>query len=173
MTHVLPIVALFAVLSGCAGDPSSADAGESDAAGWNLLADTSSDVPDALVLVLGSRNPPFQEWEPAAPVMVVHGPQGGVHTEHSAWIGPASPRELHLTVVWAEVWRDGLVLARAGWEFWAEQWIVDGDGARVELPPVIFDTEPELGVVELRGRAELTDGRTAEFTREITLVAEP
>lgn len=177
--------AILLLLGGCTvADDASAPDG-SQGSGWDfrdgvdagaddMPDDGRPDIPVGVIqLALGSRNVPFTAWADGTEVVIVHGPQGGVHTEHSAQARGASVDELHLATIWAEVWRDDVVLARAGWEFWNEQWQPAGDGYSVELPPLVFDDEPELGPVDLRGSIELTDGRTADCEAHLVLVDAP
>ncbi len=187
-------VLFVAVMCGCsassgteadATDATTQDLGEvdvpitppTDVGGFDVerdLADVDAPAPlPAITLELGAVTEPFERWPGEAEVEIVFGPQGGWHTDHAARVRGASSSELHLAIIWGEVWRDDLILARGGWEFRQPDWQPSGDGLRVDLLPLVFDDEPEPGPVELRGRAELLDGRSTTFTVPINLMPTP
>lgn len=128
-----------------------------------------------LRLELGPRDAdPFVAWSSGADVVMIQGPQGGVHTEHRARVsGVDSVDELHLAIIRAEIWRDDLVLGRAGWEFWDDQWEAVDGSYEVELPVLIFDGRPEFGPAELRASLSLTNERMVDYTLPINLVDIP
>ena len=139
------------------------------------VADDSSNIAPTVPQVevqLGPRDRvPFQPWGPDSEVQIIFGPQGAFHTEHAALATNASQRELHLAVVRASVERDGVPIApEAAWEWWEEDWQPDGDGLRVELPPLVFDDMPSDGPAMLHTRIELQDGRSHATSVTINLL---
>lgn len=174
MRTLLSLVVLFTGCAAPAGpadrDAAPRDAGSADADGATFQPDGAADVDAGMIsLQFGHGLESFQPWAVGEELVVVAGPQGGYHTEHVAQTTGATKTQLHLALIWAELWRDDVVLARAGWEFYGDQWREQGDGATTYLPPLVFDALPQPGEAELRGSLELTDGRTATYTIEITL----
>lgn len=161
------------LLTGCTAAEKPADDGIDTGEAADVTVDADPNSGSALRIELGSREEPFQPWPPSAEVIVIAGPQGGFHTDHAARIIGASNPALHLAVIWAEVWRDDLVLARNGWEFWEDQWEPVEAGFLVEIPALIFDDRPELGPAELRASLELRDGRAVDYTLDVNLVNPP
>lgn len=162
----------------CAANAASDDlpdtAGDIGSGGSDMKGDQATNPSATIAIELGPRDLPFEPWVAGGDVIVIQGPQGGFHTEHRAQVtGAASPDELHLAIIYGEVWRDDLVLARAGWEFWDDQWEPTDGGYEVELPALIFDDRPDFGPAELRASLELTDGRTVDYALPIELVDIP
>lgn len=172
------LIVAICVLAGCSANTPAdgADMADTGDFAWELDEPDTAEVGDLeptvnIALVLGPRQEPFTPWTENAEVVVVQGPQGGYHTEHRALVtGVSSTEELHLAIIFGEVWRNDLVMARAGWEFWDDQWVRGDEGFEVELPVLIFDEQPEFGPAELRATLELPDGRTANYTLTIDLV---
>ena len=163
------VIMLVLWSSACSGVAPVTDA---DAADSSSDAGTAPDLTTGIAFTLGTRTEPVVARLPGDEIDAVFGPQGGVHTEHSAVVVGEELEALHLALIWAEVSRDGSVLARAGWEFWDTQWRADGDGYSVELPVLIFDDIPSSGPITVRGELELVDGREALYEEEFMLVVQ-